>query len=333
MKQITSFTILLAVLLAACGPIIPETDVSTPVIITTEMSTVAPETVGPPPAEEPSPTPVPATLTPTLPSSPLSPTELKYAVLAQYPDFFFCDPDFYPIARNELQRAQQLFSQLKANDEEFQAILDHNGLSGVTFFSDEQKLLIYREHKKLDAVSLELVGDQYQFQIQTGLMGQQGSAITGTIDTSGFIEIQQQEQGIRTCPICLAAGTLIDTPQGSIAVEDLHVGDAVWTLNQSGGRVSVTILQTSHVHVPASHQVVHVILGDGRELWVSPGHPTADGRALGDLKVGDLLDGEQIVLIERGAYEGAATYDILPSGDTGFYWANGILLGSTLTRP
>src|SRR3989442_783087 len=24
------------------------------------------------------------------------------------------------------------------------------------------------------------------------------------------------------------------------------------------------------------------------------------------------------------------TYDLLPSGDTGFYWANGILVGSTL---
>ena len=55
--------------------------------------------------------------------------------------------------------------------------------------------------------------------------------------------------------------------------------------------------------------------------------------ALGDLKVSDLLDGARVILIERLPYKGTATYDLLPSGDTGFYWANGILMGSTLTRP
>jgi hypothetical protein len=48
------------------------------------------------------------------------------------------------------------------------------------------------------------------------------------------------------------------------------------------------------------------------------------------LQVGNLLDGGRIVRQERQAYEGLATYDVLPSGDTGWYWANGILMGSTL---
>ena len=76
--------------------------------------------------------------------------------------------------------------------------------------------------------------------------------------------------------------------------------------------------------------MVHILLNDGRELWASAGHPTADGRRLGDLKVGDLLDGARVTLAERIPYNGIATYDILPSGGTGFYWANGILLSSTL---
>ena len=75
--------------------------------------------------------------------------------------------------------------------------------------------------------------------------------------------------------------------------------------------------------------MVHFILSDGRELWASPGHPTADGRRLDDLKVGNLMDGAPVTFIERIPYNGSATYDILPSGSTGFYWANGILLGST----
>jgi len=32
-------------------------------------------------------------------------------------------------------------------------------------------------------------------------------------------------------------------------------------------------------------------------------------------------------------YQETATFDILPSSSTGFYWANGILLGSTLKEP
>src|SRR5215216_5486522 len=47
--------------------------------------------------------------------------------------------------------AIQRFPEIQANAEVFQAILAHNGLSGVTTFADEQKLLIYGEYKKLNA--------------------------------------------------------------------------------------------------------------------------------------------------------------------------------------
>ena len=82
--------------------------------------------------------------------------------------------------------------------------------------------------------------------------------------------------------------------------------------------------------VPATHQVVRLALEDGRFVYVSPGHPTADGRRVGDLVAGDLIDGARIASVERAAYGGGATYDILPAGATGTYWANGVLLGSTL---
>jgi hypothetical protein len=335
MEKTIAFTIL-AVLLAACAPIIPESGggVSTPVVMTAEVSTVVAATVGTPPTEGPFPTPLPPTPIPTLPSSALSPTELKYKVLDQFPDFFFCDPDFYPIAHDdETILAQTQFPVLQANQEEFQAILDHNGLAGITTFTDEQKLLIYREHKKLNAIYFELVNDKYQFQIQTGSEGQQGSFITGTIDGNGSIEVQKKESGFPTCPICLAAGTLIDTPRGPVAVENLRVGDSVWTMNGSGERIPGNILRTSRVPVPSSHEVVHLSLSDRRELWASPGHPTADGKMLGGLKLNDLLDGARVIKIERLRYAGTATYDLLPSGATGFYWANGILIGSALTKP
>ncbi len=334
MKKLSAFTMIIVVFLSACAPIIPASGESTPIEITAEVSTVIAETAGPPPTEGPSPTPEPPTSIPTLPSSALSPTELKYRVLEQFPDFFFCDPDYYPIAReDEMLLAQQRFPELQANQEEFQAILNHNGLGGQTSFTDVQKLLIYREHKKLAAIFFELVSDKYQFQIQTGMEGQEGFIITGTIDGNGSIDIVKRDPGFPTCPICLAAGTLIDTPQGPVAVENLRVGSPVWTVNASGERILATILETARVEVPTNHQMVHIALSDRRELWASPGHPTANRRALGDLRIGDFLDGARVTLLERVTYEGFATYDLLPSGETGFYWADGILVGSTLSKP
>jgi hypothetical protein len=178
-----------------------------------------------------------------------------------------------------------------------------------------------------------VAGDRYQFQIQTGVEGQQGSFITGTIDANGSIEIQKQEPGFPSCPICLAVGTKIDTPRGAVDVEKLQMGDPVWTMDAAGERVPGRIIKIGSVKVPATHQIVRVILSDGREIFASPGHPTADGHVLGDLSGGDLLDGAHVTLIERLPYKGVATYDLLPSGDTGLYWANEILVGSTLLKP
>lgn len=134
----------------------------------------------------------------------------------------------------------------------------------------------------------------------------------------------------RPCPICLAKNTLIDTPAGVVAVQDLHKGVEVWTMNRSGARVSARISETTRTLVPSTHQVVHLVLDDGRELFVSPGHPTGDGRTIGNLSLGDSLDGALVVITERVSYQNSYTYDILPSGETGLYWANSILVGSTL---
>lgn len=132
------------------------------------------------------------------------------------------------------------------------------------------------------------------------------------------------------CPICLAGNTQIDTPLGSVAVKDLKIGMPIWTTDKTGNRVFGTVAKTSKVPVSSAHQMVHLILNDGRDLFVSPGHPTTDGRSIGDLKLGDRYDGASITGAQRIPYDESATYDVLPSGETGFYWANGILIGSTL---
>jgi hypothetical protein len=76
--------------------------------------------------------------------------------------------------------------------------------------------------------------------------------------------------------------------------------------------------------------MVHLALADGRDLLVSPGHRTGDGRPAGSLAAGDQLDGSRITAWELVPYAGKRTYDLLPAGATGRYWANGILMSSTL---
>jgi|GEM_PF-272399 len=350
MKTLSALTLTFACLLVACNLFTPgastpaptasiatPTETLTGPIVSTAVSSTAiaitalPDDTTP----QPFPTAEPATPIPTLPSG-ISPTELKYKLLDEFPNLFFCDPDYYPVARaDETDLARQKFPELQANQEEFQAILNHNSLSGLTTFTDDQKLLIYREHKKLAAIHFELSGnaDAYQFQLQVAENEQEGFIIHGVIDSSGSITEQQRDPSFPTCPICLAAHTQIDTPLGLIAVEDLSIGDPVWTVDAVGARVAATILKTARVSVPANHQMVHIVLEDGREVWASPGHPTTTGQALGNLQPGDRLDGARVTRVERVPYDAPATYDLLPTGGTGFYWANGILIGSTLGKP
>lgn len=132
------------------------------------------------------------------------------------------------------------------------------------------------------------------------------------------------------CPICLAGDTFIDTPLGKTTVKDLQIGAPVWTTDKAGNRIAGAVVKTSRIPVPPTHKMVHLVLDDGRELFVSPGHPTIDGRIAGDLIAGDLYDNAYVRIADRISYSNEATYDLLPSGETGFYWANGILLDSTL---
>jgi hypothetical protein len=327
-----TFAFILTALLTACSP---ASRILTPIVGTAVAGTAEPFLLTElPPDYTQQPTPIPSTPTyiPTL-SAGLSPTELKYRLLAEFPDFFFCDPDYYPVARaDELELAIQYFSELQANPEEFTAILAHNDLDDTHTFTDDQKLLIYKEHKKLVAIPLELNKAGYSFQIQVAEIEGHGELVSGSIDSQGNITIQEKTPTIATCPICLAAGTLIDTPSGLISVENLRLGRLVWTVDAAGKRVAQPLIRIGKTVLPASHQFVHLVLDDGRQLWVSPGHPTVDGRRAGQLQTGDPLDGSAIRSAELLPYPSDATFDLLPAGDTGFYWANGILFASSLNN-
>ena len=259
--------------------------------------------------------------------------ELKYILLGNFDNVFYVDPDYYPIAREgqEEQNALEQYAEIKADYAEFKAIIDHLELPTEGEYSIEEKLLIYREHKKLArGVQLTTSGDKYNFtlRVEEG----QGELIEGTITTSGKIKVLKREESFHTYPICLAKGSRIETSVGLIPVELVHKGMLIWTVDNSGSRVLVPVIKTANTPVPSSFRVVKVELSDTRTITASQNHPTADNKALGDYEAGDTLDGAQVTSIEYLTYTENATYDILPAGSTGLYWADGILLKSTLTK-
>lgn len=308
----------------------------------TPRSSPAPSPISTPvpsPVELPTATAVPSetaipspSFTATLASA-LSPTELKYRLIDQFGKIFFCDRDLYPVARrvSDEEVAQRVLA-IQQKTEEYRAILKRLGLEGVTNLTHGQYGMIDAEHKRLEAIVLKPDGQQYSFSLRYSDAASNVFAVQGTLSAEGVITVTAQNPSSGGCPICLIGSVLIDTANSKVAVKDLQKGMLVWTATPSGGQELVPILETVRRPVPNGVSIVHLVLDDGRELYVSAGHPTADDRLVGDLVSGDALDGARVVSADSVPYDGGATYDILPAGETGTYWADGILLGSTLSR-
>jgi len=265
----------------------------------------------------------------------LSTPDLKNHLMDRFGPLWFCDPDEYPVAHGDEQElAMQRLAEIRADEETYRAII-----SALEIGSDEepdaaQTLAIYRAWKRLNGLVLEPIDGGYHFDaIFAGAPGAEaGIHVVGDISDEGEIGVDQQEpSGGPNCPICLARGTLIATPDGDVPVEELTAGMSVWTMDSDGTRIAAPILRVGSAPVPTTHRVVRLVLDDGRSLSASPGHPLSDGRRIGQLRPGDLVSGARVLRADLVLYGEPRTFDLLPSGATGSYWANGILLGSTLS--
>lgn len=132
------------------------------------------------------------------------------------------------------------------------------------------------------------------------------------------------------CSTCASPDTPIATPDGERAIATLGAGDLVYSVEHEAV-VAVPLLKTSRHRVGHHHRVVGIALANGAVLRISPGHPTADARVFGDLVPGDRLGEVEVVRVGLVPFDGEFTYDILPASTTGFYFAGGALIGSTLT--
>jgi hypothetical protein len=141
----------------------------------------------------------------------------------------------------------------------------------------------------------------------------------------------QAAQSTVTCmiaPVCASYDTPISTEDGERPIDSLRAGDLVYSADRDSLRL-VPILRVNRTAV-SRHHVIELTLANGAVLRMSAGHPTADGRFIGDLRAADRLDGVAVVSRREIAYTDLYTYDILPASDTHTYVAAGVLVGSTL---
>ena len=272
---------------------------------------------------------------PPAPAAELSPSTLKFRLLDAVGDVAFCDPDMHPLARVlSDQYIDQQLAQIKSDREAFDAILRHDRIDANTLTTPEKRL-VYADYKRLRALALNTDGDGYRFDYLAYPTGAPRTnlpaRVQGTISKPGDINVTSRGQAQRlNCPICLSEDARIATPRGEVNVTDIHVGSVVWTLDSAGHRIPAPVLKVGQVRTGAGQSILRIVLEDRRRIDASSGHPLADGRYAGQLHQGEPLDGSTVAGVTVIPYHGAATHDLLPAGGTGDYWADGILLASTL---
>jgi hypothetical protein len=257
---------------------------------------------------------------------------LRYTLLSHYPTFAFCDPDLYPVARGDQPAAADAWwASVNRGSPEVQAILAQNTLREP--LTAAGRLTAYSDHKKLTAIAMTQVALGYEYQLSISTSGgQPNQTVAGTILLDGSIRETSRRPSPGGCPICLEPGTRIATPGGDVPVSLIRPGDRVWTADSLGNRVAAPVEQITSRATPGPHLMLRLALSDGRVLVAAGAHPAADGTFLRQLRVGSPYDGATIAAVDWVQSTAAMTFDLLPAGPTGTYWANEILVGSTLKR-
>ncbi len=130
--------------------------------------------------------------------------------------------------------------------------------------------------------------------------------------------------------VCASGDTAIATADGEKPIASIRPGDMVYSADHGALRL-VPVLEVARTAV-FHHRVVALRLSNGSELRMSAGHPLGDGRRIGSLKAGDVLEGAVVVERDELPYDEPYTYDIRPESDSHAYVAAGVLVGTTL-RP
>ncbi len=248
----------------------------------------------------------------------------------------YCDPDQFPIPQGTpVDAAKRRMPIIQQDAQTYRAILAFERLN-PNRLKDQDLIRINDDYKQIQIIQLHPESSSYRFVVAVGTNNPPGTTTVeaaGTVDLSGHVQIAERHDvsGELMCPICLARNDMIATPGGDVPIQDMRIGMPIWTTDRRGRRIPGIVIRTGRIRALPGDEMVRLVLRDGRTILVSPGHPTPADGAVGDLRVGQAFEGTVVASVERIRYRGAETFDVLPSGPTGTYFANGVLLGSTLT--
>lgn len=132
---------------------------------------------------------------------------------------------------------------------------------------------------------------------------------TDDIDTSGSLSNE----------------TRISTPDLDVLISEIMAGDLILTDDQE----AVLVKAVSKKELK-DQKLWRVTFSDAIYLEGTANHLTADGKRFGNLMIGDYVDGRQVIEKNLVPYPYKYVYDILPDSKSASYYANGILVKSTL---
>ena len=265
---------------------------------------------------------------PVLPFVPRSMADLKFSVIDSVGEPLVCTGWGSP---NPRSNPYGDYPRIVSDAPTYAAIIRHERLAPIPLTND-QIVAVYRDWLKLKAVRLSWDGSGYDFAMFPGPTPSEAlrHEIVGKVDALGHVHNVHQSSAMGACPICLTAGSVISTPSGPIAVSKIAVGMHVWSADADGRFVDAVVVETTSRLAAPGSELIRVVLADGRQITASAPHEIADGRSLGILSVGDEIDGAAVTRLDRVDGSFGVTYDLLPSGATGEYWADGLLMRSTL---
>lgn len=135
---------------------------------------------------------------------------LRLQLIERFGEPWLCplDSGTLPVVIDERKRERaaeiQAFPEIQADDEMFRVIAKLLGLNETSQFSDDQKLLAFREYERLKAIRMERLINKYEFSVRVrgnwskGVNN--GLQISGLIDPQGRIEILRIDRSSVACP-------------------------------------------------------------------------------------------------------------------------------------
>ena len=145
------------------------------------------------------------------------------------------------------------------------------------------------------------IDDGYSYGVDFSI-NMHANAYTGSIYQTGYSVVETYSQP----SACFVAGTLVQSEDGAVAIENISVGDKVWAWDEATG--DVALKEVVETYVNQSDELIHVFV-NGEEIITTPTHPfyspVKGWTAAAKLRAGDILvlvNGEYVV-VEKAQHE------------------------------